>query len=255
MTLIIPENIISLGRREAELRSASLAAISGDKMMSDHLDAVEAAMSAIMDHVRDRPERGEHELIVKRLGIRLFNGLASGLSQGFAGYYQQAWDAVRDVVELQFLFDDFSGDAEKVMRWATMPKAKREKEFRPGEVRKRLNERYSHEGEKRRAAYQMLSTMASHPSPDGFLLTMPKNDLSETGPFYEERFLRALLGDMAQHGLAAAVNFTSLLPAATPWEQHAKRVFMQRGGKWLETYMGAAVAKVFADEAEGTSGA
>ncbi len=248
---MIPENIIGLGCREAELRAESLTAIVGDKMMSDHLDAVEAAMSATMDHVRDRPERGEHELIVKRLGIRLFNDLGSGLSQGFAGYYQQAWDAVRDVVELQFLFDDFSGDAEKAMRWATMPRAKREKEFRPGEVRKRLNERYSHEGGKRRAAYQMLSTMASHPSPDGFLLTMPRSNLSETGPFYEERFLRALLGYMAQHGLAAAVNFTSLLPAATAAERHAKQIFAQRRGKWLETYMSGAVADVFAQHTEG----
>lgn len=249
---MIPENIIELGRREAELRVESLAAITGDPMMSDHLEAVEAAMSAVMDHVRERPERGGHELIVKRLGIRLFNDLASGLSQGFAGYYQQAWDAVRDVVELQFLFDDFSGDADKVMRWATMPKAKREKEFRPAEVRSRLDKRYQHTGDKRRAAYQMLSTMASHPSPDGFILTMPKNNLSETGPFYEERFLRALLGDMAQHGLAATVNFTSLLPAATGAERQAKHIFAQRGGKWLETYMGGAVAEVFADDAEGT---
>ena len=230
---MIPENIIGLGRREAELRAESLAAISADKMMSDHLEAVEASMTAIMDHVRERPERNEHELIVKHLGIRLFNDLGSSLSQGFAGYYQQAWDAVRDVVELQFLFDDFTDDAEKVMRWATSTKADREKEFRPAEVRKRLNARYRHEGEKRRTAYQLLSTMASHPSPDGFILITPRNGLSETGPFYEERYLRALLGDMAQHGLAATVNFTALLAANTAAERHAKHIFVQRGSKWL----------------------
>jgi len=248
---MIPENIIGLGRREAELRAESLAAISADKMMSDHLDVIEASMTAIMDHVRDRPERGTHELIVQRLGIRLFNDLASGLSQGFAGYYQQAWDAVRDVVELQFLFDDFTGDAEKVMRWATMSRTDREKEFRPVQVRKRLDDRYEHTGEKRRAAYQMLSTMASHASPEGFTLTMPKDNMSETGPFFEERFLRAFLGDIAQHGLSATVNFTTLLRASTDDERNAKHVFAQRGGKWLETYMGEAVAEVFAAQAEG----
>lgn len=243
---MIPPNITELGRREAELRIQSLEAISADKMMSDHLDAVEAAMTAIMDHVRERPERSEHELIVKRLGIRLFNDLGSGLSQGLAGYYQQAWDAARDVVELQFLFDDFSGDTEKVKLWSTMTKAAREKEFKPAKVRERLDARYQHTGDGRRTAYQMLSTMASHPSPDGFVLTMPKDNLSETGPFYEERFLRALLGDMARHGLAATVNFTTLLPAGTPAEQHAKQAFAQRGGRWLATYMENAVATVFA---------
>ena len=248
---MIPQNIIELGNREAELRAQALEAISTDKMMSDHLEVVEISMTAIMDHVRERPERGEHELVIKRLGIRLFNDLASGLSQCFAGYYQQAWDAARDVVELQFLFDDFSDDLEKVMRWATMTKAAREKEFRPAEVRKRLDARYKHAGDRRRTAYQMLSTMASHPSPDGFVLTMPKDGLSETGPFYEGRFLRALLGDMAQHGLAATVNFTTLLPAETADEQRAKDTFTQRAGKWLETYMGDAVVKAFegADEA------
>lgn len=247
---MIPHNIIGLGQREAELRAESLAAVSANKVMCDHIEAIEVSMTAIMDHVKERPERSEHELVLKRLGIRLFNDLGSGLSQGLAGYYQQAWDAVRDVVELQFLFDDFSGDAEKVMRWATAQKSVREKEFRPAEVRKRLNERYKHAGEKRRAAYQALSTMASHASPDGFVLTMPKNNLSEIGPFYEERFLRALLDDMAQHGLAATVNFTILLPAETDVERHAKHIFAQRAGRWLETYMSSEVGKNFAGAAE-----
>ena len=139
---MIPENIISLGQREAEIRTQSLAAVVPDRMLSDHVDAVEVAMSAIMDHVRGRPERGAHELVVKRLGIRLFNNLGSGLSQGFAGYYQQAWSVVRDVVELQFLFDDFTDDAEKIMRWAQSSKAAREKEFGPLQVRQRLDVRY-----------------------------------------------------------------------------------------------------------------
>ena len=245
---MIPENIISLGQREAEIRTQSLAAVVPDRMLSDHVDAVEVAMSAIMDHVRGRPERGAHELVVKRLGIRLFNNLGSGLSQGFAGYYQQAWSVVRDVVELQFLFDDFTDDAEKIMRWAQSSKAAREKEFGPLQVRQRLDVRYQHSEQKRRAAYQLLSTMASHPSPDGFVLTTRENHLSETGPFYEERFLRALLGDMAQHGLAATVNFTSLLPAATPAEEHAKQSFAQRAGKWLEAYLPNNVAEVFVKE-------
>jgi hypothetical protein len=247
---MVPENIISLGQWEAELRVRSLAAVSDDKMMSDHLDAIEAAMSSVIAHIKDRPERGEHELVLKRLGIRLFNDLGSGLSQGLCGYYQQAWSAVRDIVELQFLLDDFTGDTGKVMRWAAATKRDREKEFAPAKVRARLDTRHQHTGEKRRAAYQMLSNMASHASPDGFVLTMSQDNLSQTGPFYEERFLRALLGDIVVHGLSATANFNSLLPARTEAEVQAKQAFAQRSGVWLETYMGEAVAQVFAEDAE-----
>ena len=229
--MAIPENIVLLGRREAELREQSLRAIDDNESMSDHLDVVESSMSAIMDHVRDRPERSDADLIVKRLGIRLFNNLASGLSQGLKGYYQQGFDAVRDIVELQFLFDDFGSDPEKPMRWASASKVDREREFRPAEVRKRLDTRYRHRGDARRKAYQQLSTMASHPSPDGFALITPRDNLSVTGPFFEHRFLDALLGEMAQHGLGAGVNFTTLLPAATEAEMAAKVAYAQRAGR------------------------
>jgi hypothetical protein len=244
---MIPENILGLGVREAELRAEALAAIQAEPMLGDHLDAIEASMTAIMDHVRERPERNMGELVTMRLGIRLFNDLASGLSQALAGYYHQAFDAVRDVVELQFLFDDFADEPDKVIRWATAERVAREKEFKPIKVRERLDARYEHTGEKRRAAYQALSTMASHASPEGFSLFAPADNLSVIGPFFEKRFLGALLGEMAQHGLAATVNFTSLLPAGTDEERHAKHVFAQCGGRWLERYMGAAVAESFVE--------
>jgi hypothetical protein len=244
--MAIPENIVVLGQRESELREQSLGAIDGDERMSDHLDVIEATMSALMDHVRDRPERSQAELVVKRLGIRLFNNLASGLSQGLKGYYQQAFDAVRDVVELQFLFDDFGTDPEKPLRWALASKVEREREFRPAEVRKRLDARYKHVGDARRKAYQALSTMASHPSPDGFALITPRDNLSVTGPFFEARFLDALLAEMAQHGLGAGVNFTSLLAAQTEAEMAAKIVYAQRAGRWVERYMSKEVAEVMA---------
>lgn len=244
--MAIPENIVVLGHRESELREQSLGAIDDNERMSDHLDAIEATMSALMEHVRDRPERSQAELVVKRLGIRLFNNLASGLSQGLKGYYQQAFDAVRDVVELQFLFDDFGSDPEKPLRWALASKVDREREFRPAEVRKRLDARYQHVGDARRKAYQALSTMASHPSPDGFALITPHDSLSVTGPFFEARFLDALLGEMAQHGLGAGVNFTSLLPAETEAEMAAKIVYAQRAGRWVERHMSKEVAEVMA---------
>ena len=112
----------------------------------------------------------------------------------------------------------------------------------------RLDARYAHAEQKRRLAYQELSALASHASPEGFLLISPKGD-AVIGPFFEARYLKAILRDAAEHGLAATVNFTTLLPAATDEELHAKRVFVERSAKWLETYMGHAVAQAVAVEA------
>lgn len=246
---MIPENILALQRQDATLRSQSLELIDADTAMSDHLAAVEAAMKAIFDHVVDRPEYDGDELTLKGLGIRLFNDLAAGLGEGLAGYYQRAFDAVRDMLELQFLFDDFSEDRAKVTRWATAGRRDREKEFGPFHVRLRLDARYGHNQEKRREHYQRLSSHASHPSPEGFRMVAP-NGLGVLGGFVHERTLRALLEEMARHGLGATVNFTCLLPARSKEEELAKAQFVSRAGKWLETYMSDAVAEVLPTEKE-----
>lgn len=240
---MIPENIIALQRQDAILREQSLQLIDADRAMLDHLNAIEASMKAIFDHVVDRPEHEPDDLTVKALGIRLYNNLATALSDGLAGYYQRAFDAVRDMLELQFLFDDFSTDIGKIGRWAAADRREREREFGPMHVRRRLDERYGHTEERRREHYQRLSSLASHPSPDGFRLIAP-DGLGNLGGFVHGRTLRALLEEMAQHGLGTTVNFTSLLPARTEQEEAAKALFVERATVWLETYIPGAVAMV-----------
>lgn len=233
---MIPPNIITLGEHEAQLRARSLEIIAADEALRDHMHIIEAAMAAAYEHVNNRPDRTPDELVVQKLGIRLFNDLASALSQGLAGYYQQAFGTLRDLVELQFLFDDFSGDSSRVSRWAGMDRRERERLFSPRAVRERLDERYSHVGQKRRAVYQRFCTLASHPSPEGFSLTAPNGD-AVIGPFVELRYVKALMEELAVVGLQATINFTSLLPAHTDKERQAKKAFLFRGGPWLEKYL------------------
>jgi hypothetical protein len=233
---MIPPNIITLGEREAQLRGRSLDIIAADEALLDHMHTIEAAMAAAYEHVINRPDRTPEELTIQKLGIRLFNDLASALSQGLAGYYQQAFGTLRDLVELQFLFDDFSGDHVRISRWASMERREREREFNPRAVRERLDERYSHVGQKRRAVYQRFCTLASHPSPEGFRLTAPNGD-AIIGPFVELRYVKALMEELAVVGLQATINFTSLLPAHTDEERQAKQAFLYRCGPWLEKYL------------------
>lgn len=233
---MIPPNIISLGEHEAQHRAKSLEIIAADEALLDHLHVIEAAMAATYAHVIDQADRIPDELTLQKLGIRLFNDLASTLSQGLAGYYQQAFDTLRDLVELQFLFDDFSGDRSRIGRWTSLARREREKEFSPRAVRERLDARYSHVGQKRRAVYQRFCMLASHPSPEGFVLTAPNGD-ARLGPFIEPRFVKALMDETAVVGLQATINFTSLLPAHTDQERQAKQAFLHRGGPWLEKYL------------------
>lgn len=237
---MIPSNIVTLGEHEAQIRAKSLEIIAADEALLDHLHIIEATMAAAYDHVINRPDRTPDELTIQKLGIRLFNDLASGLSQGLAGYYQQAFDTLRDLVELQFLFDDFSGDQQRISQWAGMERRGREREFSPRAVRERLDERYSHVGQKRRAVYQRFCTLASHPSPEGFSLTAPNGD-AVIGPFIESRFVKALMEETAVVGLQATINLTSLLPAHTDEERQAKQAFLYRAGPWLEKYLPDAV--------------
>jgi hypothetical protein len=244
---MIPPNIIAIGEHEAQLRAQSLEIITADEALLDHLHVIEAAMTAAYDHVINRLDRTPDELTIQKLGIRLFNDLASALSQGLAGYYQQAFDTLRDLVELQFLFDDFSGDRSRIGRWAGMERREREREFSPRAVRERLDERYSHVGQKRRAVYQRFCTLASHPSPEGFRLTAPNGD-ALIGPFIEPRYVKGLMEEAAVVGLQATINFTSLLPAHTDEDRQAKQAFLHRGGPWLEKYLPAEVEAAFARE-------
>jgi hypothetical protein len=239
---MIPENIIALGTQEAEFRARSLKLIDETPALLEHLNVIEAAMSAIVDHVQGRPERHPDELPLKGLGIRLFNDLGAGLGDALSGYYQQALGALRDIVELQLLFDDFSDDPAKIGRWSAASRRDREREFGPRVVRQRLDARYQHKGEMRRTVYQRLSMLATHPSPEGLAIIAP-DGLAILGPFFEPGRLKVVLEEMAQQGLAATVNFTSLFPAETEDERAAKAGFLQRAGRWAEQFMAEAVAE------------
>jgi hypothetical protein len=97
------DNLSSLHWHEEELRARSLAIIEADASLSDHWNLVAEAMNAIYAFTHDHAHESENELTVQYIGIRLFNAAGASIKLSLSGYYQKAFDQVRDVIETYFL--------------------------------------------------------------------------------------------------------------------------------------------------------
>jgi hypothetical protein len=62
-------------------------------------------MNAIYAFTHDHVHGSENELTLQYLGIRLFNAAGASVKLALSGYYQKAFDQVRDVIETYFLVD------------------------------------------------------------------------------------------------------------------------------------------------------
>jgi hypothetical protein len=133
------DNLISLHRREEELRSKSLAAIDADPALSEHWNFVAEAMNAIYAFTHDHAHGSENELTLQYLGIRLFNAAGASVKLALSGYYQEAFHQVRGIIETSFLVDYLSTYPEKIDKWKSADKKQRITQFGPGFIRNALD--------------------------------------------------------------------------------------------------------------------
>src|ERR1700736_6512156 len=119
------DNLTSLHNHEEELRARSLAAIDADVALSAHWNLIGEAMNAIYAFTHDHAHGSENELTLQYLGIRLFNAAGASLKLATSGYYQKAFDQLRDVIETYFLVDYLSTSPEKIVEWRAADKKKR----------------------------------------------------------------------------------------------------------------------------------
>ena len=96
MVVTAIDNLTSLHNHEEGLRSRSLAVIEADAALSDHWHLVAEAMNAIWAFTHDHVHGSENELTLQYLGIRLFNAAGASIKLALSGYYQKAFDQVRD---------------------------------------------------------------------------------------------------------------------------------------------------------------
>jgi hypothetical protein len=199
------DNLTSLHKHEEELRARSLAAIQANAALSDHWSLLSEAMNAIYAFTHDHVHGSENELTLQYLGIRLFNAAGASVKLALSGYYQKAFDQVRDVIETYFLVDYLSTYPEKIDEWNRADKKKRISHFGPGFIRNALDKRDGYTSGERKKIYDLISEFASHASFSGISLTTTGlGNIAQVGPFFDERKLAAWLQEMAMRMSHAA---------------------------------------------------
>jgi hypothetical protein len=204
------DNLNSLHVHEEELRVQSLSAIGSNADLTAHWELVAEAMNAIYAFAHDHVHSNDNELTLQYLGIRLFNAAGAAINLALSGYYQKAFDQLRDIVETYFLVDYLSTYPLKIAEWKTAEKRRRIAEFGPGKIRNELDKRDGYVSGERKKIYDLMSEYASHASFPGIVLTTTgPGKMARVGPFYDEQKLSMWLVEIAMRISHAAVILVS----------------------------------------------
>jgi hypothetical protein len=203
------QNLHSLHQHEEELRAKSLEAINAQDDLREHFALISEAMNVIYAFSHDHEHASDDELTLQFLGIRLFNAAGVALKLALSGYYQKAFDAVRDILETGFLVDFLTTYPEKVAEWKAAEKRARIAHFGPGIIRNALDRRDGFTSGARKKIYDLLSEHASHASYPGFSLVTNDQNLGQVGPFFDQKKLAVCVRELTMRLSHAAVTLVS----------------------------------------------
>lgn len=224
----------NLQLQESLIRGQIWAAVSSDGALNDHLSCVQDAMDHLTMLLQVESSPGSNLHTFQLLAMRLFNSGASTIKVGLSGYYQAAFQLLRDTLEVVNLLDLFRIDVAAVTRWVAVSDKKTAKEFIPFSVRQALEKNPEFSGQRRDSIYSTYSDIALHPTYKGIGL-MSSSGACKLGPFFDLRLTRALLEDLATHLSHATLAISILIDKDLPEEVLvSKGVFLQR----LDTYHG-----------------
>lgn len=233
-----PANFQRLHEGEEFVRTKSLEAVEKSDDLALHLAAVETAADLIYYFVhRDEPT-GDDDLIVRLLGMRMFNCMNATLKLLLSGYYQASTLQHRDLIETFFLLDFFSQDRAQIARWRQADDRTLMAEFRPIHIREALDKRDGFTEKKRAAAYKLFSTLAGHPHPRGFqMLKIPTGD-HHCGPFFEETAMLASTSELGRSAIQAGGIFGPFFEPKVKTDYQTKLAFLQVQNDWLSRFYG-----------------
>jgi hypothetical protein len=234
----IPGNLRRLHQGEEFVRGRSLEAIEHADDLLLHLEVSEKAADIIHYFVHRDEHRDDDDLIVRLLGIRMFNCLNATLKLLLSGYYQASTLQQRDIIETFFLLDYFLTDQSLVARWRLADDKTLRSEFSPVNVRKALDARDAFTGEKRAAHYRLFSSLAGHPHPRGFQLIQLPNGEHHCGPFFDEKPFRATLSELGKNAVQAGGTFTQFFTATSRTDFQMKLAFLEAKQRWLKRFFG-----------------
>ena len=233
------DNLTSLHKHEEELRTRSLAAIEANAALSDHWILVAEAMNAIYAFTHDHVHGSENELTLQYLGIRLFNAAGASVKLALSGYYQKAFDQIRDVLETCFLVDYLSTYPEKIDEWRRADKKKRISHFGPSFIRNALDKRDGYTSGARKKIYDLISEAASHASYSGISLTTtgPAN-MAQVGPFFDDKKFVTWLQEIAMRLSHAAVVLVSNPEGNDVKLLTTRKHYLEVVNEWWSKYRG-----------------
>src|ERR1700737_51177 len=99
------QNLDTLHIEEERLRAEHKKFAESKEDVRDHISIIHDAMNVVYALTHDHMHRSDDELTIQFLGIRIFNLSAASIKLAYAGYYQSAFSAVRDLLETAFLLD------------------------------------------------------------------------------------------------------------------------------------------------------
>jgi hypothetical protein len=231
-----PENLNSLHEAEEDLRTKGLMVLCESGDLLEQVKLVESSMDLLQYYLQAHVPKDEDEQTIQYLGIRVFNGAAATLKLGLAGYGQAAAAIERDLLETVFLLNMFASNPERIAAWPTVDEEKRNAEFGPRKVREFLDQRDGFVDKRRKAAYDALSRVGSHPTVRGFALLRPGNESPPPGPFITSPLLAAVTNELARVMAQAGEVFLKFVKNDTTGALKAKADFMEVAGLWLERY-------------------
>jgi hypothetical protein len=232
-----PNNLLNLHQNEETIRESSLAAISDNESMSDHLQAVHDALNhlTVLIKIKSTPATDIHTL--QLFAIRLFNTGACSIKLGLSGYYQAAFQSLRDSLEMVNLIDLFRADSTIVSKWRAADDKKLRKEFSASAVRNALATFPQYADQNRSEIYSLFSGYASHMTYKGFSLVSPEKSPS-IGPFNDIGLLRALLEDLGRHIPHATIALSTMFENGDISFLEAKGVYIGSLNKYHQKYNG-----------------
>ncbi len=231
------ENLHSLHEHEQKIRSQSLEVIKADPALTDHLNIVSEAMNLIYAFSHDYQHQDDDELTLQLFGIRLFNAAGASIKLALSGYYQKAFDHVRDVLETYFLADYLTTYPEKIAEWKAADKKARIAHFGPGIIRNALDKRDGYTSGQRKKIYDLISEYASHASYPGFSLVVNEKNLGEVGPFFDKKKLEAWLQELAKRLSHATVILVSDHKGKDATLLATRKRYLDVANAWVEKYL------------------
>lgn len=232
---VLPENLDNLRSVIEEIRAESTEFLGVEQSSKDNIDIIFSALSVLFDITNAHDCKGDDELTIQFLGLRLFNTITSSVELLLTGYYQCSVILMRDILETGYLLDYFTINHDKIEQWKTCTNKARQRKFQPAKVRQALDKRDGFEDRSRERIYQAVCEYAVHPTYMGNKLVAP-DGFGLIGPFFDGRYLRALLKELAMRVPYFVLVYLAHFPDLSAEFAPIKDKFVADCAAWSDRY-------------------